>query len=136
MVVGACRQGTCRGRPSRQVQGGHKPSPGFTQAFPSVYPAGEGGGAAGPGGGQGRRGLSVGLLTGSPYWPELRRRAGWRMLRCSLEGNGKAAAVNALLRRRFPLGAVSAGCAFFFAGGGWASGQSVMLMPTELSGFS
>jgi len=78
----------------------------------------------------------VGLLTLSPYWPELPQKAGWGMLRCSLEGNGKAAAVNALLRRRFPLGAVSAGCAFFFAGGGWASGQGVVLIPTKLSAFS
>jgi hypothetical protein len=63
----------------------------------------------------GRSGLrlaSVALLTSCPYSPDLRPPVGWWTLRRSLEGNGKAASVSALLRRRPPFRAVFAGCAF------------------------
>ena len=51
---------------------------------------------------------SVGLLTFCTYSPDLHAPAGWWTLRRSLEGNGKAATVSALLRRRPPFGAFDA----------------------------
>ena len=45
--------------------------------------------------------VSVGLLTFPTYSPDLRPPTGYWTLRRSLEGNGKAATVSALLRRRF-----------------------------------
>ena len=44
--------------------------------------------------------VSVGLLTFPTYYPDLRPPTGYWILRRSLEGNGKAATVSALRRRR------------------------------------